>query len=136
MSEYQHPVRGHVRRPDLPWRKSTMTECGRSVADVTEAVSRPEALARIKRDGVQRAAMGLCMTCLNTARNHPEWDADPVRALAREFYGATDPRLGDELRALGALVAEHRDEFDGFLRGLTETVSLADARRARQRRGA
>jgi hypothetical protein len=128
--------RDHIRRPDLPWRQSRITECGRPIDDVNGWVDRPAAVARIHREGVQRAALFLCMTCLNTARNHPEWDENPVKALAREFYGATDPGLHDELLALGALVAAHREEFDGYLKGLTETVSLAAARRARRGRSA
>jgi NMD protein affecting ribosome stability and mRNA decay len=40
-----------------------------------------------------------------------------------------------ELRAITALVEAHREEFDGYLAGLGETVSLADRRVAnRQRR--
>jgi len=128
--------RSHVRRPDLPWRESRMTECGRPTADVADFVSRAEALARIKRDGIQRAAFSLCMTCLNTARNHTEWDEDPVKALAREFYGVADPKLKDELLALGALVGAHREEFDGFLAGIGDTASLAAARRRRASGGA
>lgn len=127
----QAPTRGHVRRPDLPWRESRMTECGRPLSDVAEVVSRAEAIARIKRDGMQRASLFLCMTCLSTARNHPEWDSDPVKALAREFFGAADPRLRDELLALGALAAAHREEFDGFLNGIGDTVDLAAVRRRR-----
>jgi hypothetical protein len=111
-----------------------MTECGKPVADVKSVIDRSELLARLKRDGVRRAAYATCMTCLETARRWPEWDQDPVKALSREFYsGCPDPRLHDELWALAALVAEHRDEFAGYLHGLTETVSLAAARRARRR---
>jgi len=128
--------REHVRRPDLPWRVSTMTECGKPTNDVKAVIGRDDLLAKLKRDGVQRAAYTTCMTCLNTARQWPEWGQDPVKALSREFFSATDPRLKDELRALAALVAEHREEFDGYVRGLTETVSLDAARRARRRRGA
>lgn len=55
---------------------------------------------------------------------------------------ASDARLWErkqlliaELKAIAALVEEHREEFDGYLAGLGETVSLADRRAAnRQRR--
>lgn len=124
----------HIRRPDLPWRTSRMTECGRPIADVKKSMDRAEALALVAQHGKQRAAFLLCMTCMTTANQYKTWEEDPVGALAREFFGATDPKLRDELRALGALVDAHRDDFDGFLEGLTTTISLADARRQRMRR--
>lgn len=127
--------REHVRRPDLPWRTSTMTECGRPTNDVGVVIDRDALIAKIKRDGVQRAAYTTCMTCMETARRWPLWSEDPVRALSREFYGGrADPRFVGELRALAALVEEHRDEFDGYVEGLAETVSLDQVRRARARR--
>lgn len=127
-------TRDHVLRPDLPWRTSTLTECGKVAADVKSCIDREALLARIRHDGVRRAAYSTCMTCLETARRWPDWGQDPVEALRREFHGGrADPRMHDELRALAALVAAHRDEFDGYLAGLAETVSLAD-RRARQAR--
>jgi hypothetical protein len=124
----------HIRRPDLPWRTSRMTECGRPIDDVKKVMERREALALVEKHGKQRAAFLLCMTCTTTARQYRTWEEDPAGALAREFFGATDPKLGAELRALGALVAAHREEFDGFLEGLNTTVDLAAARRERARR--
>jgi hypothetical protein len=128
--------RDHVRRPDLPWRVATLTECGKPILDVAAHISRAELLARIKRDGVQRAAYSTCMVCLETSHRWPEWASDPVQALAREFYGQREPTMLNELRALAALVESHRDEFDGYLVGLGETVSLDERRRARRLRGA
>jgi hypothetical protein len=125
------PTRDHIRRPNLPWRVSRITECGRPVSDVASIIDRAEALARIKRDGVQRAVYSLCMTCMNTCRNHPDWDDDPIKALGREYFGATDPRLRYELLALGELVAAHRGEFEDLIRGLADTTSLSAARRKR-----
>jgi hypothetical protein len=124
----------HIRRPDLPWRTSRLTECGRPTADVKKFMERQEALALVKKHGIKRAAFLLCMTCMTTANQYRTWEEDPAGALAREFFGATDPKLSEELRALGALVNAHREEFDGFLEGLGSTVDLAAARRQRARR--
>lgn len=128
--------REHVRRPDLPWRVSALTECGRPVGELAHVIERPALLAKVHRDGIQRAAYTTCMTCLDTVRNRPDWDTDPVRALSREFYSTADPRFADELRAIAALVAAHRDEFDDYMAGLKETTRLDEARRNRRTRGA
>lgn len=128
----QEPL-AHVRRPDLPWRTSRMTECGRPTADVKKFIDRAEALELIAKHGKQRAAFLLCMMCLTTCKQYPAWEDDPTRALQREFFGRADPALDDELRALGALVAAHRDEFDDFMTGINDTIDLA-ARRRQQRR--
>lgn len=125
-------TRPHIRRPDLPWRPSRFTECGRPVGDVKEFITRDEALAKIKEFGFQRASFLTCMTCLTNTRQYRE--ETPVQSLSREFFGATDPALNDELRAIAAIVDAHRDEFDGFLEGLTTAVDLAAARRERARR--
>lgn len=44
-------------------------------------------------------------------------------------------RLEAELEAIAVLVAEHRDEFDGYLAGRDQTVSLAARRALAARRG-
>lgn len=121
----------HIRRPNLPWRTSRMGECGRLERDVAKMIDREEALALIKKYGQQRAAFLLCMTCITNCRQYASWEEDPAGALAREFFGAKDPQLGNELTALGLLVTAHREEFDEFLRGVKETVSLDAARRRR-----
>lgn len=128
-------VRGHVRRPDLPWRQSRMVECGKMTAEVKKVLSRDEALALIARDGIQRASYGLCMTCLNGARQYPDWAQDPIRALSREFFGVTDPAFQDELRAIAALIGAHREEFDTFMTDINDTVDLAERRQQRRRLG-
>lgn len=128
----------HVRRPDLPWRVSTLTECGRLVAEVA-SISRDEFVSRVRAQGQQRSAMTTCMTCWSTANRWPSWDQDPVGAIGRECAGvgyttesARHEVFRRELRALAALLAAHRDEFDGYLAGLDATVDLAQARRARR----
>jgi hypothetical protein len=127
----------HIRRPALPWRDAPLTECGRPVGDVRAWIDRGEALAMVAKHGIRRAAFMICMTCMTTANQYPEWDDDPRGALAREFLGAArDQELGDHLRAIGLLVAAHRAEFDDLLAGLKNTVSLADARKTKRRRAA
>jgi hypothetical protein len=124
----------HIRRPQIPWRSSYVTECGRPVAELKNVISRAEALALIAKHGIKRTAFLLCMTCMTTCDQYPDWHEDPAGALAREFFGAyRDPRLSDELRALEALVAKHREEFDGYLAGLEQATSLDAARRRRAR---
>jgi len=125
----------HVVRPDLPWRKSTTTECGRTGGN-RPLMTRDELIAKVKLEGIQRAALSVCMTCLETARRWADWRRDPVQAMARETYHGShgaDPRLKNELLALAALVEAHRDEFDEMLTGLAGTISLDAARRARRR---
>jgi hypothetical protein len=128
--------RDHVRRPDLPWRTARLTECGKPIVDVASCITREEMRAKVKQQGVQRAAFTTCMTCMSTGKSWPEWDEDPVRTLGRDFYaGHPDPRMVDELRALAALVDAHRDEFDGYMAGIKETVSLAEQRKRRRAGG-
>ena len=126
----------HIRRPQIPWRNSRVTECGRAVAEFRPDVvlDRADALALVTKYGKQRAAFLLCMTCMTTCNQYPDWHEDPAGALAREFYsGRRDPALSDELRALEALVDAHREEFDGLLISLKQTTSLDAARRRRAR---
>lgn len=126
----------HIRRPDIPWRQSGKTECGRPIAEFAQVVTRDEALALVTKYGKKRAAFLLCMTCMTTANQYPDWDQDPAGSLAREFQHSwgRDPRLNDELRAIAALVAEHRTEFDDLVKGIGQTTSLDAARAARARR--
>lgn len=127
----------HIRRPHLPWRESPLTECGRTVTDVRDWIDRAEALALADKHGIRRAAFLICMTCMTTANQWPEWHENPAGALAREFLGAArDPELGDHLTALGLLVTAHRAEFDELLAGMKATASLDDARKKRRRRAA
>lgn len=45
-------------------------------------------------------------------------------------------RLRAELQAVAALVDAHREEFDAYLSGLSETVNLTERRNTKRRRGA
>ena len=129
-------TRDHVRRLDLPWRETTMTECGRQLADVATWITREELVARVKTDGIQRAAYSTCMTCLETAKRWPAWSENPAQALSRELghWGRPDEQTQVELRAIALLIAAHREEFDETVAGLKGTVSLAAARQAKRRR--
>jgi hypothetical protein len=144
----------HITRAVLPWRtEADLTECGKDVAVFAgRLVTREEAAARIKRIGQKRAAFSLCMTCASASDRHRNMHAlteDPVATVARATSSAQHAyppspyreetpqwrerqRLGVELEAIAALIAAHREEFDGYLSGREQTVSLADRRRQRR----
>jgi len=146
----------HITRAVLPWRTTAdMTECGKDVADFAgRLVTRQEASARIKRVGQRRAMFSLCMTCVSTSdryrsRHAPVVIEDIVMAVARHAgsvqhayppHPGQDPspswrerqRLAVEFEAILALIDAHREEFDGYLSGREQTVSLADRRRQRR----
>ena len=134
----------HVLRPSLPWRDATtaMTECGLR-ADSYPTASRAEASAKWRKLGAQRASLWFCMTCVQTAERWPTWDDDPAGCLGRyiERVRYRDTTESDEFRrelvAIAQLIELHRDDFDGLLSDLGETVSLGDRRAARgaRRRG-
>jgi len=152
----------HVARPRLPWRISPhLTECGKDLArfDLDRIITTDALIARIRDLGRQRAAYTTCMTCWETARRHRSDRPDPLRVIMRELEAlrwSEDVPLGDldhltaarreqvtrdharrrlvagELEALGALVTAHRAEFDDYVAGLAETVSLTDRRATRR----
>lgn len=153
----------HIARLPLPWRtEADYTECGKPLADYAtdRLVTADEVQARIKRIGKQRAAFTVCMTCADTVfrwsgsggRNvlgaiereiqatqyaSPPHPGESTRDRSRsERMWARRQRLEAEVEALAALVAAHREEFDGYLAGRADTVSLADRRQARRLRGA
>lgn len=134
----------HVIRAPLPWRSEQLTECGREVSDVAAAITQQQLVARVKEYGKQRTAFTVCITCWSTASSHREtWESDPIAVLYRETLraGATHvmPRsdrpervvLTAELRAIGALIEAHRDEFDQYIAGLADTANLDAVRRER-----
>lgn len=122
-------------------------------------VSREVIRTRVKDVGKQRAAFTTCMTCWSTSDRWTgeteEHDlittvsrevnalqhAAPPRPVHFQYRETALPRdrdvemwerhqhLARELRAIAALVEAHRDEFDGYLAGLADTVNLADRRR-------
>lgn len=146
----------HITRAILPWRTtSDLTECGKPTAefDAARLVTRDEAAARIKRLGQQRAAFTLCMTCASTSDRHQNRNAlteDAVAAVERAVAAvvhASPPwrsdrapsrrwlerqRLAAEFEAIAALIVAHREEFDSYLAGREQTVSLAERRGQRR----
>lgn len=122
----------HVRRADLPWRAATTTECGPPVSAFPVVLERQALFALIRDEGEEAAARAVCGTCLTMSRRCPDWDDNPVLVLHRQFWGGgADPGFADELRALAALVAAHRAEFDQLRADLGRTVRLADVRAQR-----
>jgi hypothetical protein len=134
----------HVARSPLPWRTIELTECGLPV-EAHPVITRDSYLARLREWGQDRTRFTVCRTCAQTAANYKTWEEDPVNAIQREAHrhgffareadGGRD-LFTRELRALTALVEAHREEFDAYVEGLTETTSLDAVRRAKRRRGA
>jgi hypothetical protein len=98
-----------------------VTECGLD-ASKAPTVTREEFFQRVRDWGSQRCMMTICMTCAQTARNHKTWAEDPRSAIAREVawetrWGRSEVGrvLWDELLAIEALIAAHREEFDAHL---------------------
>lgn len=131
----------HVRREVPPWRSANaVTECGLPVGG-HPVISREDFVAKVKAQGQQRAAMSTCMTCWDSARRNAAWEDNPVDSLIREaerhrWGGRNGQRdvegFRNELRAIAVLIETHRDEFDGLVAGLGETVRL-DSLRAKRR---
>lgn len=123
----------HILRPRLPWRSESdpsLTECGYNASSV-RTLTREAFFARLKEYGQQRTLLVTCMTCADTARRWPTWQDEPRLALEREiawerpsymmYRGAAHmhdkngARLRDELQAIEALIAAHRDEYLSLL---------------------
>ena len=136
----------HIIRTPLPWRRNEfLTECGLS-ANNYQSITRDEAVAKVKEQGKQRAAMSTCMTCMNTTERY--WlrgmraasdGDDPLVILERECSGAGWGRnsgqqdlLRTELRAITALIENHRDEFDEHMEAQSKKVDLNKWRAEKQ----
>lgn len=134
----RNPDLEHVHRPALPWRDETMTECGLPATSDRRIISRDAFRLKVRREGIQRSALTTCMTCWHTARRWEVWNVCPADILRRELQNfhnaARTERLNAELRAIAALIAAHRDEFDSYLTGLAQTTDLTLLREARRRR--
>jgi hypothetical protein len=130
----------HLARRSPPWRQPDMTECGRPLVDVARVITFDEAKALIAKHGKQRAVFLICMTCANTVSRYCTWEKSPTDVIGREgtskWSQSGFSRMDRELFAIAALIEAHREEFDGFLADLGETVSLADARAARKPKAA
>lgn len=137
----------HIERSPLPWRPERATECGLD-ASRHPTWTREEAAEKQRALGTQRFSMFACMTCLNTAGRHAMWETDPASCMVRHaapmavgmwgFPQEADHekrRFADELRAIAALIANHREEFDALVSGLGEVVDIDSARKARRASG-
>lgn len=154
----------HLARHPLPWRAPHLTECGKPLDEIepVRIITRDAVRSRVNAVGKRRAAFSLCLTCLETADRHPEtlidalqreagsvaqearypasWrrasrEDDPERERLRKVQARTALFLA-EIEAVQALVAAHREEFDGYVQGVGETESLDQRRAARRLRQA
>lgn len=106
-------------------------------------VTREELARRVNEQGKQRASLALCMTCWHAAERHvgwhhdrasllrairDGWDANPAEVLARDVHGKRRELLNREMRVIGLLVEEHREEFEEAMAGLEAAPSLGAAR--------
>ena len=137
----------HLLRPALPWRQHPhLTECGKELdrVDPARLITVAELQRRIRELGQKRAAYSTCITCSETAGRHRA--TDPVDVVMRELAALRWVRdrsqgqpwerrrlIATELEAVAALVAAHREEFDGYLADRAAAVSLADHRSSRRR---
>jgi hypothetical protein len=151
-----------VRCPGAP--SASSPNAGRPVEEIGDdrLITRAQLKTRIDRLGQKRAAYTTCMTCVETAQR---WPDDPINNLHRElaevqrlhqwmphpqYWARRDHKeyeryerdrkrhdlLALEIEAITALIDAHRDEFGGYLAGVEDTTSLAQARAARSRRAA
>ena len=129
----------HIARTPLPWRIATKTVCGKPIANypTERVVGLADAVAMQRRMGTQRFVLAICMTCAHNVGKWAEWDADPMRRMEREVTGGgfrkIEPIVEHELRAIAALIAAHRDEFDATVESYASggIVSMSDLRKQR-----
>lgn len=134
----------HITRTGLPWRDADKTVCGKPISQYRPelVVNLADALAMQRRLGKQRFALAICMTCAHHVDRWVEWDANPVRRFERELSGngfngrGSDGELVErELRAIAALIAAHRAEFDDMVAALSDG-SVVTMQQLRQKRAA
>lgn len=129
------PVEHVIRVASFPWRppEDQLTECGQVAASHT-SLTRDEMRTKVKVQGIQRAALSTCMTCLTVAARSKTWEEDPVAAVRRIVHAGRDDQFRAELWAIAALIDRHRDEFQGYLDGLAQTTDLTQRRQAKKRK--
>lgn len=125
----------HISRSTVAWRDPILTECGRPIGDVHEALTREQFNERYAREGQKRMSLITCVTCWETATRHPTWEENPMAAMSRETgsYWSKEGRepITTELKAIAILIARHRAEFDELLTDHRETVPLPVGARRR-----
>lgn len=132
----------HITRTGLPWRAADRTVCGKPISQYPAqlVINLADAQAMQRRLGQQRFALAICMTCAHNVGHWAEWDANPVMRFQREVNGngmgrdRHDELIERELRAIAALIAAHRDEFDDMVTALADgsVVTMQQLRRQRQ----
>lgn len=131
----------HITRTDLPWRVADKTVCGKLISQYRPelVVNLADAHAMQRRLGRQRFALAICMTCANNVGGWAEWDTNPVMRFQRELNGngfgrgSDDQLVERELRAIAALIAAHRAEFDDMVTALSDG-SVVTMQQLRQKR--
>lgn len=128
----------HIARRVPPWRKAApLTECGRDPSDVGDVIELEQAIARWKKEGAQRAAYTMCMTCVGRvngySRQWESWEDHPLRFLARDQHGPHMDVANRELHALAALVAAHPEEFAALLGAGNDLAARRAAKKGRHR---
>jgi hypothetical protein len=129
----------HLPREMPPWNTGpALTECGRPVADVKSVTTREAIKAKVEREGKRRASFSTCMACADTSDRYLPWVTNAASIVERWCRGAwrqkynpseNGNRQQRELLALGMLVEEHREEFEGLVESLSQTTDLAAVRR-------
>ena len=136
----------HIIAETWPWRTPDLTECGRAIEDVARTCTLGEA-AQIQQTARSKtvASLVLCQTCMDTCGRHywTTWRMNPMglvnRLTTHHHVRAAESspridRMNIELRAIAALIAEHRDEFDAYIIGVQATTPLDAARKTRKTR--
>jgi hypothetical protein len=127
----------HVIRQTPPWREADLTECGRTLVEEKDNyITRDELLARARSVGHARAQLLTCMVCYQTAARRSTWAHDPIAVIERETGWSNKHKdlFARELRAIGALIEAHPEEFRDYVEGLADTLSMAELRRRRRTR--
>ena len=106
----------HIRRRQLPWRDSGITECGRLASEFPERVIFTDAVdVLILQYGVQRSAFLLCITCFERWQTGAYyWRGNKGLFGTLEREGQNNRALADvnlDLAALAKLVEAHPSEF-------------------------
>lgn len=130
MSEKER--KDHIKRENVPWRTDddALTECGLDVQDC-RALTPQQMREKVAEQGEVRASLSSCMTCWQNRRvDRGQLLRDTVlRMLNRSWHGDDGVRVERELRALGLLVAAHREEFETTLLDMNEAVDIRSAKK-------
>ncbi len=117
----------HVSRIMPTWaRTNPLTECGRRVDDTGSTITFDEMVAKVKRQGKQRASMSSCMTCWGKV-SYGQAPASDVMSIAAAYLSRTHrlrEEVGRELEAIDALVAAHLPEYEQLLEAVQKVQRI------------